>query len=112
MGKRTTYTGRAASKEQFYVSASRGRFSLSVYTDDKDYLLRSVQQSSKRMTASELSQSHNLKLNAKGKFKDSADLTAQKKEEFKEDLDQIPKPIPPPYINDKSKGDNSPDLSL
>ena len=49
-----TGTGKAASKEQFYVSASRGKFAISVYTDDKNYLLRSIQRSSQRMTAGEI----------------------------------------------------------
>lgn len=44
-------SGKASSKEQFYVSASRGKFSISVYTDDKQYLLKSVKQSTTRTTA-------------------------------------------------------------
>lgn len=53
----TTHTGRAASSEQFYVSASRGRFEISVHTDDKEALLESVQRSSARMSATELAAS-------------------------------------------------------
>ena len=52
----STMTGKAASKEQFYVSASRGKFAISIHTDDKNSLLRSVQRSSARMTASEVAQ--------------------------------------------------------
>lgn len=48
----SSLTGKAASKEQFYVSASRGKFAISIHTDDKESLLRSVQRSSTRMTAS------------------------------------------------------------
>lgn len=50
----SSMTGKAASKEQFYVSASRGKFAISVHTDDKQSLFRSVQRSSQRMTATEL----------------------------------------------------------
>ncbi|MEO0875854.1 MAG: hypothetical protein AAFY48_14765, partial [Bacteroidota bacterium] len=50
-------TGRAASKEQFYVSVSRGKFSISIHTDDKQGLMEAVQRSSQRMTASELASS-------------------------------------------------------
>ena len=45
-----TSTGKAASKEQFYVSASRGKFAISVHTDDKEHLMKSVQNSSQRDT--------------------------------------------------------------
>ena len=44
----------AASMEQFYVSASRGKEAISIYTDDKEQLLRSVQESSQRLSATEL----------------------------------------------------------
>lgn len=47
-------SGKAASKEQFYVSASRGKFSISVHTDDKESLLSSIKRSTKRMTATEI----------------------------------------------------------
>src|SRR5262249_54961033 len=49
----TSQTGKAASKEQFYVSASRGKFEISIYTDDKDNLLASIQRSSTRISATE-----------------------------------------------------------
>lgn len=55
-------SGRATSKEQFYVSASRGKFGISIYTDDKDYLLKSVQRSAKRTTASEVANNQELNL--------------------------------------------------
>ena len=45
---------RAASKEQFYVSASRGRQSVAIYTDSKKELLRAIKQSNQRMTGTEL----------------------------------------------------------
>lgn len=49
-----TRSGKAANKEQFYVSASRGKFAISVYTDDKKQLLYRAKQSSHRVTASEI----------------------------------------------------------
>ncbi|MCB0846266.1 MAG: AAA family ATPase, partial [Bacteroidetes bacterium] len=55
-------SGKATSKEQFYVSASRGKFGISIYTDDKEYLLRSVQRSAKRTTASEVETNQQLSL--------------------------------------------------
>lgn len=50
----TMASGKASSKEQFYVSASRGKFAISIHTDDKDHLMRAVQRSSQRMTATEI----------------------------------------------------------
>lgn len=44
----------AASKEQFYVSVSRGRHKATIYTDDKKALLEAVMQSPERMTATQL----------------------------------------------------------
>ncbi|MCB1098953.1 MAG: relaxase domain-containing protein [Verrucomicrobiae bacterium] len=43
----------SASLEQFYVSVSRGRHAVSVYTDDKDQLLQHVRDSDLRMSALE-----------------------------------------------------------
>lgn len=44
----------AASREQFYVSCSRSRKSVAVYTDDKAALLEAVSRSDERLTATEL----------------------------------------------------------
>jgi conjugative relaxase-like TrwC/TraI family protein len=44
----------AASREQFYVSVSRGRQSLAIYTDDRDGLRRSIERSHPRLAAVEL----------------------------------------------------------
>lgn len=44
----------ASSREQFYVSCSRGRESVTVYCDDKASLREAVAQSGERMTATEL----------------------------------------------------------
>jgi len=43
-----------ANLEQFYVSASRGKFEISIYTSDKDKLLKQIQRTSERLSASEL----------------------------------------------------------
>ncbi len=44
----------AASREQFYVSASRGREQVTVYTDDKHRLLEAINRPDDRLTATEL----------------------------------------------------------
>jgi len=44
----------ASSREQFYVSCSRGRESVTVYTDDKEALLAAVRHSDERLSATEL----------------------------------------------------------
>lgn len=43
----------AASREQFYVSVSRGRQQATIYTDDKDALLAAVNRSDDRLSATE-----------------------------------------------------------
>jgi ATP-dependent exoDNAse (exonuclease V) alpha subunit len=44
----------ATSREQFYVSCSRGRESVTVYCDDKEALSEAVEQSDERISATEL----------------------------------------------------------
>lgn len=44
----------ASSREQFYVSVSRGRERATIYTDDKKSLLEAVSRSDERVTATEL----------------------------------------------------------
>lgn len=44
----------ASSREQFYVSASRGRERATIYTDDKEALLEAVNRSDERLSATEL----------------------------------------------------------
>ena len=44
----------AASREQFYVSVSRGREQATIYTDDKVELLEAVSRSDERITATDL----------------------------------------------------------
>jgi len=46
----------AANREQFYVSVSRGREGVRLYTDDKDAVMDAVQDSSARLSATELMQ--------------------------------------------------------
>lgn len=45
---------RAADREQFYVSASRFKEALTIYTDDKHQLLEAVRKSSHRLSATDL----------------------------------------------------------
>jgi len=47
------YSG-ASSAEQFYVSVSRGKHSVELFTDDKDELREQIQNSSQRISATEL----------------------------------------------------------
>lgn len=47
-------SGPASSREQFYVSCSRGREAVTVYCDDKEALREAVAQSDERLTATEL----------------------------------------------------------
>lgn len=51
----------ASSREQFYVSVSRGRESATIYTDDKSALFGAVQRSDERLTATELVSSRELR---------------------------------------------------
>src|SRR4051794_10720196 len=44
----------ASSREQWYVSVSRGRRGVSIYTDDKGSLCEAIERSSKRASAIEL----------------------------------------------------------
>ncbi len=51
--------GLATNLKQFYVSASRGKFNIKIYTDDKQELLNQVQKTSERQTATELMEKGN-----------------------------------------------------
>ncbi len=44
----------ASNREQFYVSASRGKEAVKIYTDDKEQLREAVQRSGERLAATEL----------------------------------------------------------
>lgn len=48
----------AANREQLYVSVSRGRFAVRLYTDDKAAMLEAVKASSARLSATELMEGH------------------------------------------------------
>lgn len=50
----SSFSTRASSKEQFYVSISRGKNEISIYTDNKQELREAVQRSTHRKTASEV----------------------------------------------------------
>jgi ATP-dependent exoDNAse (exonuclease V) alpha subunit len=50
----TKASGRAASAEQFYVSVSRAKESVAVYTDDKAALMRAVERSSVKLAAMDI----------------------------------------------------------
>lgn len=50
----SSQSGLASSAEQFYVSCSRGRESVTVYCDDKEALREAIGQSDERVTATEL----------------------------------------------------------
>jgi conjugative relaxase-like TrwC/TraI family protein len=52
----SSFSVRAGSKEQFYVSVSRGRNDVSIYTDNKQELKEAVGRSSARTTAVEVAQ--------------------------------------------------------
>jgi Viral (Superfamily 1) RNA helicase len=51
-----TNAAKAASSEQFYVSVSRGKEDISIYTDNKEQLLKNVTRSAARGTATELAE--------------------------------------------------------
>jgi conjugative relaxase-like TrwC/TraI family protein len=50
----SSLSGRASSIEQFYVSVSRGKQAVSIYTDDKAELMQAVSHSTQRVSATEL----------------------------------------------------------
>ena len=52
----SSFSARASSKEQFYVSVSRGRNDVSIYTDNKAELRDAVGRTSQRMMATEVAQ--------------------------------------------------------
>jgi conjugative relaxase-like TrwC/TraI family protein len=51
-----------ANREQFYVSVSRGRESVKLYTDDKEAMMEAVQSTSARLSATELMEAQNAEL--------------------------------------------------
>lgn len=77
----------AASREQFYVSISRGRRSVMIYTDDKAELKRSVYRSGERLTAIEMEQKQKTR-ETKELFQDNVSLTTDARREGKESFDR------------------------
>lgn len=79
----------ASSAEQFYVSVSRAREAVTVYTDDKARLAEAIQSSGTRISAHEL-----LKLPAVKKIIDPFDSMLREKAVIPppEKVDQVPKP--------------------
>lgn len=75
----SSFSARAGSKEQFYVSVSRGRNEVSIYTDNKQELREAVGQSSARTTASEVAQKASQQKLAAQKTLQRGDLTEQQK---------------------------------
>ena len=66
-------SGKATSQEQFYVSASRGKFGISIYTDDKRFSLAfKFRHSTTRTTASEVAS--NQKLTLKDRYQRSTNI--------------------------------------
>jgi hypothetical protein len=49
----SAFSAPASSREQFYVSVSRGKFSARIYTDSKEALLEAASRSDERLTATE-----------------------------------------------------------
>ncbi|WP_295795215.1 MobF family relaxase [Mucilaginibacter sp.] len=73
-------TFNASSTEQFYVSVSRGREAVSIYTDDKEQLLDAVSQSAERSSATELMakrQEQVQEINRLSRFKPSHEKTPE-----------------------------------
>lgn len=54
IGQSSESFGRASTLEQFYVSLSRGKHDVSIYTDNKDELKQQLSKSNTRMSATEL----------------------------------------------------------
>lgn len=63
----SSFSARAGSKEQFYVSVSRGKNDVSIYTDNKQELKEVVGKSSARTTATEVAQKAEQQKRAFGK---------------------------------------------
>ncbi len=70
----------ASSREQFYVSASRGRHSARIYTDSKQALVEAVSHSDDRLTATELlfDQDHRLSTIQRSAQRDNREIDARR----------------------------------
>jgi hypothetical protein len=72
----------AANREQFYVSVSRGREGVRLYTDDKAAMMDAVQDSSARLSATELMQSTSVQPAHKSAIADRVFETRQLKRRY------------------------------
>ena len=77
---------RASSQEQFYVSVSRGRQGVSIYTDDKQELLQAVSKSSERKSAKELVSQKAVEINRQNIFRRIKDKAMQTAEQVKQKI--------------------------
>jgi len=92
-----TGTFGGTSEEQFYVSASRGRESVEIYTDSKELLRDAIQRSEGRQTAHELMwegvpEKEGVK---QGLKKEITEIQKQKEAKQKQHLTEIMTPVPP-----------------
>jgi ATP-dependent exoDNAse (exonuclease V) alpha subunit len=89
---------RAADREQFYVSASRFKEALTIYTDDKHQLLEAVRKSSHRPSASDLVKKEISKSVSEAEINKLA--TAKVAENEQKETPQIQRPVwsPRPHI--------------
>lgn len=69
----------AASKQQFYVSISRGREMAKIYTDDKMALQQSVRRDGKRITASQIAEREKRKQNTRKYWDKTESSTSHQK---------------------------------
>lgn len=86
----TTRTGKAASKEQFYVSASRGKFEISVHTDSKEHLLSSVQGTSTRLSATEMLAQAERREKVRGKIRGRGAPARKSPQSIREEINKTP----------------------
>ena len=116
----------ASSEEQFYVSVSRGKLSLVIYTDDKEALLEAIRRSAARLSGIELTSIGQMKEprtqedKDKGKSRqqdlarDIARRQAQEKTAKSPPSARTPPspkpPPPPPSKNKKDRGRDGPEI--
>lgn len=81
----------ASSMEQFYVSVSRGKQAVSIYTDDKEQLMQAVSKSGQRMSATELIAKRN---------QEAQEINRISERRMKENKQEINTPPPIKHIPD------------
>ena len=92
----STQNGGASSAEQFYVSVSRGKKSVEVFTDDKEALRDQIQRSNQRLSATELTKNQPDTDKAN---REQAEFIASRTAMVRQGLLQ-PNFLPPPPTND------------